>query len=104
MLGALLAGQGRYDEAEAAFVRTLKAWTRLRGPDHYEVAISSQHLGALHAAQGDVHRARDEYRDALRIKFNAFGPFHPEVVALTADCDEIDRRCRSPKGPPADGS
>ena len=103
VLGALLAGQGRYDEAEAVFVRTLKAWTRLRGPDHYEVAISSQHLAALHAARGEVHWARDEYRDALRIKLNALGPFHPEVVALIVDNDEIDRRCRSPKRPSADG-
>lgn len=46
VLGALLAGQGRYDEAEAVFLSTTKAWTRLRGPDHYEVAVASQHLAA----------------------------------------------------------
>jgi hypothetical protein len=39
-VAALLAGQGRYDEAEALYRRALDVFERHLGPNHYEVALN----------------------------------------------------------------
>ncbi len=85
VLGALLAGQHRLDEAEKIFERTLATWTARRGPDHYEVAVALHALAAVHAERGLLPQSVREYRAALAIKRRVLGHTHPEVVVLTAD-------------------
>jgi tetratricopeptide (TPR) repeat protein len=89
VLGALLLGQQRLDEAERIFRCALVLWTRRRGPAHYEVAVARHSLAAVHAAAGQLDQARDEYRRAWLIKRQVLGDTHPEVLSLAAELDHL---------------
>jgi tetratricopeptide (TPR) repeat protein len=82
VLAALLAGQGRLDEARALFEELAAAWTALCGPDHYEVAFCEHHLAVLAEQQGDANNALIHTRRALTAKRTILGPDHPEVRQL----------------------
>jgi tetratricopeptide (TPR) repeat protein len=92
VLGALLLGQQRLDEAEAVFERALAIWTHRRGPAHYEVAVARHNLAAVHTAGGRLGLAREEYRSAWLLKRQVLGEAHPEVLVLAAELDHL--RCR----------
>jgi tetratricopeptide (TPR) repeat protein len=91
VLGALLVGQGRLDEAEALFKRLQEDWTALRGPRHYEVAFCEHHLAVVREKRGDTPGALALYEDALRKKRNILGPEHPEVAELVQDVKGLTR-------------
>ncbi len=85
VLAAILAGQGQQAEAERQFRHLLAEWTRLRGPDHYEVGFCHHHLAVLHRVRGDADRAATHFAAALRIMKRVLGDHHPEVAALECD-------------------
>jgi tetratricopeptide (TPR) repeat protein len=81
-LAALVADQGRLDEAEPLYREALAVFERLHGPDHYEVAVILHNLGALSAQRGDTRGAEDLYARAAAIKLAVLGDDHPDL-ALT---------------------
>jgi len=82
VLGAVLYGQERHDEAERVFNQALTALQRHYGPDHYEVAVNLGNLGALYAATGRADQAKQSYERALDIKRRLLEPTHPEIATL----------------------
>jgi tetratricopeptide (TPR) repeat protein len=98
VLGALLVGQGRLDEAEALFAKLQADWTALRGPRHYEVAFCEHHLAVLREKRGDTPGALALYEYALRKKRDILGPEHPEVAELVQDVNRLTR-CATSGGP-----
>jgi tetratricopeptide (TPR) repeat protein len=82
VLGAVLYGQERHDEAEKVFNEALTAFRRHYGSDHYEVAVNLGNLGALYAATGRADQAQQCYDRALQIKRRVLGSTHPEIATL----------------------
>ena len=82
VLGAVLYGQERHDEAEMVFNQALAAFQRHYGPDHYEVAVNLGNLGALYAATDRADQAQQCYERALQIKRRLLGSTHPEIATL----------------------
>jgi tetratricopeptide (TPR) repeat protein len=82
VLGSVLYGQERHDEAEMAFNEARTAFQWHYGPDHYEVAVNLGNLGALYAATGRPDEARQCYDRALDIKRRLLGSEHPEIATL----------------------
>jgi tetratricopeptide (TPR) repeat protein len=82
VLGAVLYGQERHDEAEMVFNQALTAFQRHYGPDHYEVAVNLGNLGALYAATDRADQAQQCYERALQIKRRLLGCAHPEIATL----------------------
>jgi tetratricopeptide (TPR) repeat protein len=81
-LAALVADQGRLDEAEPLYGEALAIFERVHGPEHYEVAVILHNLAALHAQRGDARRAEDLYVRSASLKRAALGADHPDL-ALT---------------------
>jgi tetratricopeptide (TPR) repeat protein len=82
VLGAVLYGQERYDEAEMVFNQALTAFQRHYGPEHYEVAVNLGNLAALYAATDRADEAQRCYERALKIKRRVLGYAHPEIATL----------------------
>jgi Tetratricopeptide repeat len=95
VLAALLTGQGRKQEAESLFLELLAEWTRLRGPDHYEVGFCHRHLAALRRSEGDNAAAAAHYTAALDITRRVLGDHHPEVQDLRADLTRLGQQPRN---------
>jgi tetratricopeptide (TPR) repeat protein len=55
-------------------------FTRLYGPDHYEIAVNANNLAALLHARGAHPEAEPLYQRALAIKERLLGPQHPDVA------------------------
>ena len=91
VLGALLAAQGRHDEATTLFLELLDVWTTLRGADHYEVGFCEHHLGTLSQARGDRAQAERRLRRALEIKSRLLPDGHPEVEAVHSALTGLQR-------------
>lgn len=82
VLGAVLSGLGRYDEAEGLFRRALSTWEHQYGPDHYEVAVNLHNLAAVAQGRGDLAASERLFTTALQIKTRALGDRHPEVAVV----------------------
>lgn len=98
VLGAILAGQGRLDEAEALFGHVRSAWTSRFGPDHYEVAVSLNSIATIQQTRGRLAAAEQSFHRALTIKRRVLGDRHAEVAillnnlaALHAERGDLDR-------------
>ncbi|WP_426938485.1 tetratricopeptide repeat protein [Pseudarthrobacter sp. S3] len=48
VLGAVWAGQGRFEEAKQSLETALRMWESLCGPQHYEVAVQLYNLASIH--------------------------------------------------------
>ena len=82
VLGAVLAGQGRLEEAEQVLLEAKTRWVDLRGPDHYEVAVQLHNLASVHQQRGHLTAAAGDYFLALQIKQAVLGNQHQEIAAL----------------------
>jgi len=82
VLGAVLAGQKRFDEAAATFTEALALWRSRYGDRHYEVAVQLHNLAAIQQEQGDYPSAEATLNDALEIKRRILGESHPEIAAI----------------------
>ncbi|MEB3278291.1 MAG: CHAT domain-containing tetratricopeptide repeat protein [Lyngbya sp.] len=56
-LGLLYLLQGRYDEAEPLYQRSLAMWEKFYGENHPNVAVSLSNLALLYLSQGDTTQA-----------------------------------------------
>lgn len=93
VLGSVLLGLGRLDEAEQAYLQSKTVWMERYGPGHYEVAVQLNGLAAVHQARGDFEGAERDFRQALHIKQRVLGAGHRETAALLNNLGalEMDR-------------
>ncbi|WP_104175803.1 tetratricopeptide repeat protein [Arthrobacter sp. Y81] len=82
VLGAVLAGQERFDDAAAILSEALALWRSRYGDRHYEVAVQLHNLAAIQQAQGDYSSAEATLGEALAIKRGVLGESHPEIAAI----------------------
>ncbi len=75
-MGQLLAAQGKYVEARAAFERALAITEARTGPSHPDTAAMLTNVGSTWAEVGDHERAIAYYERALAIDLAALGPDH----------------------------
>lgn len=81
-LAALVADQGRYDEAEGLYREALDVFRALLGSDHYEIAVLLHNLAAIEACRGRLDSAWELYHESAAMKQRWLGPDHPDL-ALT---------------------
>ena len=79
-MASVLCAQLKYDEAERFLRAAISAIEAACGPDSYEVAAASDQLAQVLARTGRVEEAIATYREVLRIKRDALGSRHPEVL------------------------
>jgi tetratricopeptide (TPR) repeat protein len=82
VLGAVLAGLERFDEAEVNLSEALELWRTRYGGRHYEVAVQLHNLAAIQQAQKNYASAEASLGEALTIKREILGESHPEIAAL----------------------
>lgn len=82
VLGAVLAGQERFEEAAVTLSEALGLWRSRYGGRHYEVAVQLHNLAAIQQAQGDYASAEATLDEALTIKREILGEYHPEIAAI----------------------
>lgn len=82
VLGAVLVGLARYEEAEIVLHSALSLWRRRFGSDHYEVGVSHHNLAVLHHQRDEPDQALHHFHEALRIKVAVLGGGHPEVATI----------------------
>lgn len=82
VLGAVLAGQERFDEAAAILSEALGLWRTRYGNRHYEVAVQLHNLAAIQQAQGNYASAEATLGEALAIKRGILGESHPEIAGI----------------------
>ena len=83
-LGALVADQGRLDEAEHLYREALSIWQRLPRQPAAEIASTLTNLAAVQHRRGETADAERHYRRALALKEAVLGAGHPDV-AITAN-------------------
>lgn len=81
VLGAVLAGLGRLDEAETLLRAAHDVWSSRYGSEHYEVAVTLHNLAAVEQARGRLDEAERMFGDVVRIKRTVLGDGHAEVAA-----------------------
>ncbi len=79
-LGAVARQLGDHGEAQASYERARDVATRLKGPDHPDVATALNNLGVARTEIRDYDHAESDHMLALGIREKAFGPMHPEVA------------------------
>ncbi len=79
-LAGLYDTQGKCEEAEPLFKRSLAIRENALGPDHPDVALSLNNLAGLYRTQGKYDQAEPLYRRSLPIFEKALGPDHPNVA------------------------
>ena len=82
VLGAILAGGGHHEEAEALFRHAITVWSAHYTEDHYEVAVNLHNLAPVQQARGDLTGAENSFSAALAIKQRLLGSHHPEIGTL----------------------
>ncbi|MCW5205462.1 tetratricopeptide repeat protein [Desulfobulbus sp. F5] len=79
-LALVYMSQGRYEEAELRYKRSLEIWEEKLGKDHPDVAISLNNLASLYYSQGRYAEAEPLYKRALEIIKKVFVQDHPSVA------------------------
>ncbi len=83
-LAGLYEAQGKYDQAEPLYKRSLSIRETALGPDHPDVGTSLNNLAGLYEAQGKYDQAEPLYKRSLSISETALGPDHPNTaITLT---------------------
>jgi serine/threonine-protein kinase len=86
---ALREREGKYDEALADATRALQLEQRVFGPDHYTVAQTYYHLGAVHYFRAEYTEALDAYRKCLEIQGRNVGPDHPDLIGARVGMADV---------------
>lgn len=81
-LAAIVADQGRSDEAEGLYREALAIFERCYGDDHYEIAVILHNLGAVEVARERFDSAWGLYHRSAAMKQRWLGEDHPDL-ALT---------------------
>ncbi len=71
--------QGKYEEAEPLYLRSLTIWEKQLGENHPDVAQSLNNLAKLYQAQGRYNEAEPFYQRALAILMATVGENHPNT-------------------------
>ena len=72
--------QGKYNEAEPLYKRSLAIVEKALGPEHPHVATSLNNLAELYRFQGKFVDAEPLYKRSLAIREKSLGPGHPHVA------------------------
>jgi tetratricopeptide (TPR) repeat protein len=115
-LAILYQAQGKYDEAEPLYERSLAMTEKFLGPEHPEVAQILDKLASLYQAQGKHAEAEPLHVRALAIVEKALGPTHVDMAeslenyaallhktgrdAEAAKMEARAKAIRKPKSPP----
>ncbi len=88
-----LQDQGRYEEAEPLYLRSLEIQEKAQGGDHPEFAATLNDLANLYSRQGRYEEADPLYLRSLEIQEKAQGGDHPEFATTLNDlanlyCDQ----------------
>ena len=83
--------EGRYDEAEPLYKRSLEVRENLFGADHPEVTASLSSLARLYEDKSRYAEAEGIVKRAIAIREKAFGPDHPDVAASLYDLASLYR-------------
>jgi tetratricopeptide (TPR) repeat protein len=78
-LGAVLAAQGKFPEAESEYRIALDLRERALGPEHLSVASSRNNVAVALGRQGKYAEAEPELRQAVELRERVLGPQHPLV-------------------------
>lgn len=73
--------RGDFPAAEAASLRLLQENIRAFGPDHPNVAVALNLLGAANLRQGKFNEAEGHFRRMLTINQRRLGPQHEDTAA-----------------------
>jgi hypothetical protein len=92
VLGEACRDQGKHDEAEALFRRSLAELEAALGPDHPDVARPLQAWGRLHVARDYPAAAEPLLRRALTVRERVLGPQHPETAETMHEYAELLRQ------------
>ncbi|WP_417913250.1 tetratricopeptide repeat protein [Candidatus Electronema sp. TJ] len=80
-LAVVYYSQGRYEEAEPLYKRSLEIWEKALGKEHPHVAATLNNLAELYRTQGRYEEAVPLYKRSLEIWEKALGKEHPHVAA-----------------------
>ncbi|CAN0300146.1 unnamed protein product, partial [Scytosiphon promiscuus] len=73
--------QGKQEEAERLYERSLAIREKVLGPDHPAVAEALDNLAGLLNVQGRYNKANSLFRRSLEIEDKRLGPDHPGLAA-----------------------
>ncbi len=73
--------QGKYEEAEPLYKRSLEITEKSLGPDHPDVATALGNLAELYRQQGRYEEAEPLYKRVLDIFQRTFPNGHPNIDA-----------------------
>ena len=94
-LALLYSTQGKYEEAEPLYKRSLGIKEKSLGADHPEVAINLVNLANLYRQQGKYEEAEPLYRRSLEIFRSTFPNGHPNIDACENDYARLKRAMQS---------
>lgn len=80
--------QGRGEEAVLLYLRAIKVWESILGPQQPRLAVSLHNLGAVYLQQGKLEEARTALERALAIWELSLG-------ANSREAEEARKACRS---------
>ncbi|MEM7156485.1 MAG: tetratricopeptide repeat-containing serine/threonine-protein kinase [Myxococcota bacterium] len=81
--------KGEYDRAQPLYERALEIRTRVLGPDHPQVAWSTNDVANIHTKKGAFDEAMERYQRAMEIHREALGPDHPDVAQVQSNIAKI---------------
>ncbi|CBJ26207.1 NB-ARC and TPR repeat-containing protein [Ectocarpus siliculosus] len=84
-VGFLFNVQGKYDDAESLYKRSLATQEKVLGQEHPDVAQSLNDLAGLLRAQGKYAEAEPLYEQSQAIREKVLGPEHPDVATTLND-------------------
>ncbi len=79
-LAGLYEEQGRFNEAEPLYERSLSFFKQELGDNHPDVATSLDNLASIYQSQGRYAKAEPLYQQSLEIRKQQLGDNHPDVA------------------------
>jgi len=107
LLGAVNLKQGKFNEAEGNFRRTLTIYERRLGPDHEYTAAALNSLALVLERMGDYAGAETLLRRSLAILDKKLGRNHPDTAVTLSNLSRVldaQGKFAAGAGPQASGS
>jgi tetratricopeptide (TPR) repeat protein len=79
-MGAVLLGEGKYDEALDEDRKALELWKTVRGPESNEVARTLGNMGVAYEAAGRADDALEYHEKSRVLEEKELGPDHPDLA------------------------
>ena len=100
-LANLYQRQGKYEEAEPLYKRSLAITEKALGKKHSAIANTLSNLALLYRQQGKYEKAEPLYKQSLAIKEKALGKEHPLVATILNNLAELyDQQGKHKKAQP----